>query len=157
MDDPIRTLYADCAPDLFRIAWYRLRDEALAQDVVQEVFVLLLEKEAALKDHPNLRGWLVKTLHYRILHAVDQRLRECPLVDEALLPAQGEGNSLDEILPAQLSPEDKQILKLFYEEGRSYEELSTLLGVPPNTCGTWLYRARMRCKHYLLKEAGKDA
>lgn len=87
MDDWTHRLYRDFAPDLYRIARYRLGDEALAQDLVQEVFLRLLERQDKLKHHPNHQGWLVKTLEYCILHAVDKSLRETPLVDESLLPA----------------------------------------------------------------------
>ena len=113
-----------------------------------------MEKEDELKNHPNLRGWLMKTLEYRMFHAVSKRLRESPLEEAERLPAPQERASLDEVLPAQLSEEDRHLLKLFYEEGRSYQELSALLGVPPDTCGTWLYRARNRCKRYLTQAKG---
>ena len=58
------------------------------------------------------------------------------------------------MLPVQLSPRDREILLLFYEEGLSYQEIAQRLGVPVSTCGTWLYRARQRCKQYLTQEKG---
>ncbi|MDR3998885.1 MAG: sigma-70 family RNA polymerase sigma factor, partial [Evtepia sp.] len=54
-----------------------------------------------------------------------------------------------------LSDRDKALLTMAYEEGLTYQEMGRRLGVPPATCGTWLYRARQRCKHYLtLPEGG---
>lgn len=154
MDDWTHRLYRDFAPDLYRIARYRLGDEALAQDMVQEVFLRLLERESKVKHHPNPQGWLVKTLDHCILHAVDKRLRETPLTEEA--PAPEGGESLDEVLPSRLAEEDKQLLKWFYEDGLSYRDLSARLGVPPGTCGTWLYRARARCRK-LLEQGGEPS
>ncbi|MCI8415307.1 MAG: sigma-70 family RNA polymerase sigma factor [Ruminiclostridium sp.] len=98
MDDWTHRLYRDFAPDLYRIARYRLGDEAL-------------------------------------------------------LPAPEGGGTLDEVLPTQLAEADKQLLKWFYEEGLSYRDLSARLGVPTGICGTWLYRARARCKK-LLEQGG---
>lgn len=149
MDTWIHKLYQDCAADLFRIARYRLQDGQLAQDIVQEVFLLLLERKKELKHHPNKKGWLIKAMDYRILHALDKQGREFPLLDVHQSPERG--NSLDELLPAQLTPEERQLLKLFYEDSLSYQELSDLLGIPPATCGTRLHRARIKCKRYLEK------
>ena len=50
MDEWVHELYQTCAPELFRIARYRLLEEQLAQDLVQEVFLLLLEKKDILKE-----------------------------------------------------------------------------------------------------------
>lgn len=149
MDTWIHKLYQDCAANLFRIARCRLQDDQLAQDIVQEVFLLLLERKKELKHHPNQKGWLVKAMDYRILHALEKQGREAPLLDVYQSPEGG--NSLDDLLPAQLSPEEKQLLKLFYEDNLSYQELSDLLGIPPATCGTRLHRARLKCKRYLEK------
>ncbi|MCI8415308.1 MAG: sigma-70 family RNA polymerase sigma factor [Ruminiclostridium sp.] len=155
MDEWVHELYQTCAPELFRIARYRLLEEQLAQDLVQEVFLLLLEKKDILKEHPNIKGWLMKTLNYRILHAVEQRGREFPLTELSLVPAPSKPDSLDEILPKQLSAKEKHLLKLFYEEGLSYQELSARLGMMPATCGSRLHRARVKCKKYL--DEGKEA
>ena len=76
MDTWIHKLYQDCAADLFRIARHRLQDEQLAQDIVQEVFLLLLERKKELKHHPNHKGWLIKTMDYKILHALEKQARE---------------------------------------------------------------------------------
>lgn len=154
MDEWVHELYQTCAPDLFRIARYRLLEEQLAQDLVQEVFLLLLEKKNTLKEHPNIKGWLMKTLNHRILHAVEKRARESPLLDVSLVPAPSKTDSLDEILPKQLSEKEKHLLKLFYEEGLSYQELSDRLGMMPAACGSRLHRARIKCKKYL--STGKE-
>lgn len=49
------------------------------------------------------------------------------------------------MLPTQLSPRDREILLLYYENGLSYQEISRRLGIPISTCGTWLARAKQRC------------
>ncbi len=154
MDTWIHKLYQDCAADLFRIARYRLQDEQLAQDIVQEVFLLLLERKKELKRHPNQKGWLIKAMDYRILHALEKQGRELPLLEVYPSPDGDHSQSLDALLPTQLSPEETQLLKLFYEEHLSYQELSEVLGIPPATCGTRLHRARLKCKRYLTQEKG---
>lgn len=54
--------------------------------------------------------------------------------------------SLEEVakLLRKLPAKERSIVKLFYLEGRSYEEISTTLGVPVNTIGPILTRARKK-------------
>ena len=57
-------------------------------------------------------------------------------------------------LSSQLPERDRQLLKMAYEEGLTYEEISRRLGIPPATCGTWLSRARKHCRAYLSHSPG---
>ena len=72
----------------------------------------------------------------------------------AWLPDQRDrtAHSLEEILPRQLTAREREVLKLVYEEGHTYREAAERLGVSPAACGTWLHRARQKCKQYLTKE-----
>jgi RNA polymerase sigma-70 factor (ECF subfamily) len=51
----------------------------------------------------------------------------------------------------QLSPSDRIILTLHYQEGRSYGEIAAILDSPMGTVKTHLYRARERLK-LIMKE-----
>ena len=147
-EDWVRQLYLTHAPDLYRAARYRLQDPELAYDLTQ------------VKHHPNPAGWLWKTLQYKLGHAFSrQAVRakyEAGEADPDWLPAPlpATGGTLDEILPRQLPERDRQLLKMAYEEGLTYEEISRRLGIPPATCGTWLSRARKHCRAYLSHSPG---
>lgn len=54
--------------------------------------------------------------------------------------------SLEEVgkLLSTLPSKERKVVKLFYLEGRSYEEISTLLSVPVNSIGPILNRARKK-------------
>ncbi len=56
--------------------------------------------------------------------------------------------SLDEVeaLLRKLSGKDRELVRLFYLEGRSYEEISTELDLPVNTVGAKLTRARQKLR-----------
>ena len=73
--------------------------------------------------------------------------------------APGPSLGLAEVLPTQLSPRDREILLLYYEEGLSYQEMADRLGIPLSTCGTRLARAKAHCKTYLTQppKGGDDA
>ena len=64
-------------------------------------------------------------------------------------PAAQKGmDSLDEVetLLRKLSGKERELVRLFYLEGRTYEEISTELDVPVNTVGAVLSRARKKLR-----------
>ncbi len=76
----------------------------------------------------------------------DSRLAE-PEPDDA--PAAQKGmESLEEVekLLRRLRGPDREIVRLYYLEGRTYEEISTELDVPVNTIGALLSRARKKLR-----------
>jgi RNA polymerase sigma-70 factor, ECF subfamily len=64
-------------------------------------------------------------------------------------PPRGVGlETLEEVakLLKKLPSRERQVVRLFYLEGRAYEEISTLLGIPVNTIGPILSRARKKLR-----------
>src|SRR5437660_1589393 len=56
--------------------------------------------------------------------------------------------SLEEVekLLSKLPSKDRQVVRLYYLEGRSYEEISIDLNIPVNSIGPILSRARKRLR-----------
>ncbi|MBM3979229.1 MAG: sigma-70 family RNA polymerase sigma factor [Planctomycetes bacterium] len=76
----------------------------------------------------------------------DARLA-APDPDDA--PAAHKGlESLEEVekLLRRLRGQDREIVRLYYMEGRTYEEISTALDIPVNTIGAILSRARKKLR-----------
>jgi RNA polymerase sigma-70 factor, ECF subfamily len=57
--------------------------------------------------------------------------------------------SLEEVqkLLAKLPTRERRVVRLYYLEGRSYEEISTELNIPVNSIGPILSRAKKKLKH----------
>ena len=126
------------------------------RDLWVKLFLLL----AACIQWFNPLGWLLRALNYELSHEfarqAKQTAQEQPLhpPPAGLAPTPPPSLGLAEVLPVQLSPRDREILLLFYEEGLSYQEIAQRLGVPVSTCGTWLSRARKHCRAYLSHSPG---
>ncbi len=62
--------------------------------------------------------------------------------------AQKSVESLEEVdrLLRKLSGKDREVVRLFYLEGQTYEEISTELDIPVNTIGAMLSRARKKLR-----------
>jgi RNA polymerase sigma-70 factor (ECF subfamily) len=63
--------------------------------------------------------------------------------------------TLEEVakLLQKLPSRERKVVRLFYLEGRSYEEISTLLDIPVNTIGPILSRARKKLRDDTMKPA----
>ena len=107
-EDWVHALYVRYAPDLYRGAKYRLQDPELAYDLVQEVFLALLDHPGRVKDHPNPGGWLWKTLQHKIAHAVARQgvraRRETGPEALDFLAAPDRPGALEDLLPPAAVP-----------------------------------------------------
>lgn len=151
-DDWFSALYQESAPRMLRYASYQLRDPDRAEELVEDAFVLLLRKREELKAHPNLPGWLWKTLQHLILTEVKSARHrlEVPLDEQFGLAAPPEeGGGLSDALPQGLTEKEREILLLFYECGFPHEEIAARLGISVLNSRTRLFRARGRCKELL--------
>ena len=147
-------LYRGNAPRMFAYALRQLRDRSLAEELVEEAFVRLLQQWDSLTDHPALEGWLWKTLQHLILTEVKlaRYHREVPLEDANTWASREEERpELAEALPQGLSDSERVVLLLFYEEECSHQEIARRLGISEMNSRTRLFRAKNHCKKLLEK------
>ena len=128
----------------------------VAEDITQEVFIRLLQ-------HPRLEelelsvSYLIKVAHnlLRRRHARGSRLRELleTAVKDELVQKHGrpeqpsrdiqppgmENINLQEAL-TELSNEEREALKLIVQDGCSYQQAATALGVTVTTINNWKHR-----------------
>ena len=77
---------------------------------------------------------------------------EVPLEQDFDLAApHREEEDLSDCLPEGLTPRERQILLLYYEEELSHEEIARRLGISELNSRTRLFRARGRCRELLEK------
>jgi RNA polymerase sigma-70 factor, ECF subfamily len=146
-------IYEDVFPSLFRYCRRLTGDADAAEDVAQEAFVRLLDRE--VEGHPAaLRVWLfrVATHLIRDRYRVSEnrrRLLETYPVSPGAMPDPSEGIELDEKLgDVRLAlgalPERDRTMLLMREEGFSYREIAEAVEVQASSVGTLLARAQKR-------------
>jgi RNA polymerase sigma-70 factor, ECF subfamily len=59
-----------------------------------------------------------------------------------------------EVLMRQLKGREREVVRLFYMEGHTYEEISTELDIPVNSIGAVLSRARAKLRELSKSQAG---
>ncbi len=145
---------------LFRIAHSVLRDAAEAEDVVQDVFVRVLERAPELAKVRDMRVWLIR-IAWNL--ALDRRRRRRPEqmeesfveglagknvpADEAMVEAQRMRTVLREL--ERLPKAERHVLLLASAEELGTEEMAHVLGRSESAVRALLFRARTRLRERL--------
>ena len=128
-------------------------DRALAEDLAQETFVKAFRSLAAFDTTRRLSSWLFRIAHNTAIDAMRRsRPAQVPIEtvpsaadapDEPLDPVERQelGNALEAALDA-LRPDQRAAIVLRYENGLSFDEIGTILGVPEVTARSHVHRAR---------------
>lgn len=148
-----------------RTAYRVVRSREEAEDIVQEAFIKLYRNAKKFTPQPGatFKSWAYRILmntaftHYRKLKKKDVNLEE--FFDVILFTeAEQKGRSFNTQLEKkdhigralEQIPEDlAELIKLHYFEGYSYEDISSVKGLPVSTLKMRLYRARKVVKKYL--------
>ncbi len=147
-------LYEKHYPELRRYALAACRNEAEAEDVAQEVFLKALQNVHIFEElgPSQRRAWLFRALKNEMC----DRYRRSKL-EEGYLESRREESYLDpgiqetenRMLLSLLSPQDRTLFYLRYEEGYNASELAEMLGLPSGTVRSRLSRIRMLLKSML--------
>lgn len=165
-DDTMKQEHTDLFCSLYEknsrwlIQWvYRLfGNQSIAEEIVQETFLVFLFKIDELSNHPNIEGWLYKTathLSKRELKSARNH-RETPLNEDLMLPATEYGRKdLFEVLPPMLPENEKEILKWRFVERLPHQEIADRLGISSDACRMRMMRAKRHCLELLEKDKNK--
>jgi RNA polymerase sigma factor (sigma-70 family) len=162
MNDMKRTDVISMLAPLRRYARSLTRDEAHAEDLVQDTLVRAYEGRGSFRSGGNLRGWLLSILHntfidHRRRHVAEFRRLEqaAELANTAAMPDQESRVRLQQVQAAFMSLPDEQraALHLVAIEGLSYQEAASALKIPVGTLMSRLGRARSSLRDF---EAGAN-
>jgi RNA polymerase sigma-70 factor (ECF subfamily) len=143
---------------LFRMAFLWVKDRALAEDLLQNVFEKSFQREDELEKHPNLKAWMIRSLKNEALMHFRKNGRVISLegeIEPSVEPNEPEkGNEqLSELmrLVAKLPEKQSQIFQLRESEGLTYEEIAEYLEISIEQVKVNLHRARKKLREEYLK------
>jgi RNA polymerase sigma-70 factor, ECF subfamily len=163
---------------LLRYAQLQLRNESLAEDVVSETLLAILEKPEAFAGRSSLRTYATGILKFKVIDVIRRKGREVHIEP---LDEQSIDDALDALFvknghwaePPAAWPQPERALEQgqFFEalqrciEGlpaktarvfmmrewldHDVDEICAELGITSNNCGVMLYRARMALRECL--------
>ena len=146
----VLTLFLEHGPSLYRFCRSILGQGDGAEDVVQDVFLRLLQHLQADGDRGNLRAWLFTVAANGCRDRVRRRRRWLPWLpelDRRTVEPEPEARDFNAARSAlrELAPRDRLLLSL-RAQGLSYAEIASAAGIRPASVGRLLARAVDRWK-----------
>ena len=144
----IDRLYLKMYRMLFEYARSSLSNDALAEEAVQDTFIIACQKPDALCECPNPEGWLVKTLKNVLSNTIrKQNIAKRILLDYCASNRNSLAYAEDSInlnvLYGNITDLDEfTLLKEMAIDGRSYEEMADSRGISIATCRKRVERAK---------------
>ena len=163
---------------LLRFAQLQLRNDSMAEDVVSETLLAILEKPEGFEGRSSLRTYATGILKFKVIDVLRRRGREVhiePLDEQSIDDAidalfERDGHWRDEPAAWQ-QPERSLEQRQFFETlqacvdrlparmarvfmmrewlERDVDDICAELGITANNCGVMLYRARMQLRECL--------
>ena len=162
----IRLLFERHHVRVFRFVQRVVRNEAIADEITNEVFLEIWRKANTYAGRSAPLTWILSIAYYKASSSL-RRKREESLDDdhaneqadnapnpEAALLA-GDKSMLLRKCIENLSPDQRTMIDLVYYQELSVIEVSEVVGIPEGTVKTRLFNARKRLSK-LLTEAGVD-
>ena len=148
------------------LAWRKVRDFHIAEDITQETFLQVYQKLETLEDPTRFPRWLYviadrlciawlrrNRRHTEPLEETDvsevetEAYSRYVAAEHAKTFAEARRDLVEELL-AKLKEGNRTVITLHYLEGMTYAEISNFLGVSENTIKSRLRRARQQLRQY---------
>lgn len=142
---------------LYRLGYLWVKDRSLTEDMLQNVFEKSFVRQEELQSHPNLTGWLVRSLkneammHFRETKKLDSLdgLEEMKVPDSE---SEETGDAVRHVmkLVKYLTLQQQEVFHLREVEGLSYGEIAEHLDITLELVKVNLHRARKSIRELIL-------
>jgi RNA polymerase sigma factor (sigma-70 family) len=142
-------------PRLWRFVSRMVPDGAVADDVLQTVWLRVVRSLAQLREPDRLGAWLLGIARRTVADQFRERYRRPPteeIGEIAVLDSEIETRDAIDAIEAglvNLHPTDRETVVLYYLEEMPLGDVAEICGVPPGTVKSRLHRARRIIKSNL--------
>ena len=163
-DTAFSTLVKKYQRSVHALAWRKIGDFHIAEDITQDTFLKAYQKLSTLKEPQSFGSWLyvitanqckawlrkkqswVQSLENTSSAQVEKATYSGYIIEENERMTEETQREVVKKLLAKLQESDRTVITLYYLGGMTYEEISNFLGVSEATIRNRLYRARRRLK-----------
>jgi RNA polymerase sigma-70 factor (ECF subfamily) len=151
----MRMLFGRHRVSLYRWLLRLVGDEALAEDLLSDVFLDVWRQAAAFEARSSVSTWLLAIARYKALSA--RRRRTDAELDEKVASSVADTADDPEVVLqkktragllrhalTRLSPEHGEVIDLVYFHGKSVKEVAEIVGVAEATVKTRMFYARRK-------------
>ncbi len=150
------TLVEAVWPDAYHLALTILRNPVAAEDVAQEVAVILLRSIRQLADPGAFNSWFYRIVTRESLHELKRRPSEEPTAPRQGQVADAEDRAAFTIAFGALSTMERTVVVLHYHYGFTSREIARLVSRPAGTVRYHLVMARRHLRAALGETLGGD-
>ena len=163
-DTAFSTLVGKYQKSVHALAWRKIGDFHIAEEITQDTFLKAYQKLSTLKEPQSFASWLyvitanhckawlrkkrtrTQSLENTSNTQLEKRAYSGYIIEENKRMAAETQREVVKKLLAKLQDSDRTIITLYYLAGMTYDEISKFLGVSEATIRNRLYRARRRLK-----------
>jgi RNA polymerase sigma-70 factor, ECF subfamily len=151
----MRTLFGRHRVPLYRWLLRLVGDEAIAEDLLSDVFLDVWRQAGTFEARSSVSTWLLAIARYKALSA--RRRRTDVELDEKMASRMADPADDPEVVLqkktraellhhslARLSPEHGEVIDLVYFHGKSVKEVADIVGVAEATVKTRMFYARKK-------------
>jgi len=140
---------------VYRFVLRLVRDEALAEDVVSDVFLDVWRRAGEYEARATMSTWLLAIARFKAISALRRR-REVELDDETAAAIADPADDPEKMLQdderrealrralVELAPQHREVIDLVYYHDKPVKEVAEIVGVPEPTVKTRLFYARKK-------------
>jgi len=159
--DAFTTLVQRYERAVYHLAYRTMRQEEEAKDVAQEAFFKAYRSLKTFKPGAKFSTWIFAITYHACCDRLNRRKRysdeELPeRADSARGPADSviaddEARRLRAAI-LQLPEKYRTVVTLYHLQGKQYDEIATVLGIPVGTVKTHLFRAKEQLRRILTAD-----
>lgn len=154
-------LYNEYSPKLYRNILRMVKQEILAEEILQDVFIKLWEKKETLNIETSLKSYLFRIAHNLIMDIFRRAAFDKHLLQHLISISTQHACNTNEIIDLKdtqillqeaidsLSTQRRKIYLLVKFEGKSYKEVSELLNISQSTISDHIVKATKTVKEKL--------
>lgn len=140
---------------VLRIAYTYLKNRADAEDIVQDLFLRIIDKKPSFNDESHEKSWLIRATINMCKNKVNMfwNKNKCSIDDVQEFAVSDKYNTDTSVFQAVMALGEKYrvVVYMYYYEGYSTPEIADVIGKNETTIRSLLHRARNKLKD-MLKE-----
>jgi RNA polymerase sigma-70 factor (ECF subfamily) len=166
-DDFVR-LMTEHQGRLFAYVYSLLGNPDAANDVLQEVNVVLWRDSKEFRSGSNFKAWAFRVAHFQVMAWRQRQIRDRLVFEDDMLEVLASGaREADEMFDRRqerltgclekLTPQHREMIRRRYAEGSSLQELAAERGMTANAMMQALFRLRQRLMQCVSRYAEGNA
>jgi len=139
-------------------AYWITKNKETAKDIAQDSWITIIDKLNTLKNVDSFKSWAFRIVYTKAIDSIKHNNNENKNLKSVVFTENDDDSSENNrttikkaLLKAiqQLPKEKQDIIRLFYSEEYSINEISTFLNIPLGTVKSRLFKAREKLKSIL--------